>query len=806
MIRSYLITAWRNLVKNKGFSFVNGFGLAVSVAFIFLAGGFIWSEYQVNRNIQDNDRIYLLRSKWTDDNMGYDFTTLAPLGKALQENYPQLVENYYHHDDIGSIVSKGDKIFTERLQPGDTSFLRLFGFSLLYGNAATAFAQTNSLLLTASKALKYFGKTDVIGKTLTIRSFSGSKQDFVITGVLKELPKTTINAITGFDGSGPELFLPAASLPFFGRDQGFEAWDNPFIISYVQLKKGVAPEALQQPIEQLIKAHASPFTCKNIHVYATSVKDYYLQSAGGLPKKIIVILCCVGLFILVMAVVNFINITTGNSVTRLKEAGIRKVMGSSRRQLMAQFITESVVLALFSVGLALVIYAAYRTYFGNLLGTAIPALHEFPGWFSCIPLLMAIFTGGLAGVYPAFVLARQAPVHAVRGKLETPKAKSLVRHGLTGLQFTISIIVFIVAVVVAKQISYFLHSDLGYQKESLVTALVPRDWTPEGVQHMRMVRDEFVRMPQVEDASFSFDITDGGNGGTGVVYKAEQDSTRSIVCKTITSDEHFAGTYNIEMAAGTFFNSSSGAPQPDRIVINESAMKALGWKEAAEAISQPVKLLGQATTLYIDGVTRDFHLGSMRDAIRPLLFIPVNNTPLFRQMSFRLKSGPVSETIAALRNKWSLLFPDAPFDLIFMDDTVAGLYKTEIKMKKAMQAATTIAIGIVLLGVFGSVSLSITRRTKEAGIRKVLGARVGQIMLLFVGEFSGIMIAANLVAWPIALIILKTWLLNYAYRIPVTLMPFMLVGIVVSLLVSMVIVLLSLRLAIRSPVLNLRTE
>jgi putative ABC transport system permease protein len=376
-------------------------GLSAGIAFVMLVGSFIYSEIKVNDGLKNNERIFMVQSKWKDPNMGYDFATLAPISKALKENYPGMVENYYHHDGITSIVSKGDKKFSEGLQVGDAGFLDMFGFPLLHGYAKTALDKPNALALTASMAKKYFGKTDVLGETLTIQSFSGSKQDFEITAVMKDPPLNTItNWGNGINKGENQFFLPAASLRFFGRDAGFEAWQNAFIISYVQLKPGVNPADLQKPVEQLMKLNVAPDVQKNLQIYFTPVKDYYLQSNNGMAHRMIYALGFVALFILLMAIINFVNISMGNSVSRLKEIGVRKVMGSTKNQLMVQFLVESVLMVAFSVLIALVIYIVARPLFSDMLGKQLSLLISFPSWFILMPLALILFVG----YWPAFIL------------------------------------------------------------------------------------------------------------------------------------------------------------------------------------------------------------------------------------------------------------------------------------------------------------------------------------------------------------------------------------------------------------------
>ncbi len=808
MLQNYFKLAWRNLLKHKGFSFINIAGLSVGIGFVLLIGAFIYTEVQVNASLKNNDRIFLVRSKWKDPGMGYDFTTLAPMSKALKENYPGLVVNYYHHDGITSIVSRGDKKFSENLQVGDASVLSMFGFPLLHGDARTALDRPNSLALTASMAKKYFGNTDVVGQTLTIQSFSGSKQDFEITAVLKDPPTNTITSWgNGINKGENQFFLPVESLKFFGRYAAFEAWQNTFVISYVELKKGVDPAALQQPVKQLMATNVAPDVQKNLEIYFTPVKDYYLQSNNGLAWRMIWALGIAGAFILLMAIINFVNISVGNAVSRLKEIGVRKVMGSRKSQLVLQFLAESLLLTGFAVAMALLMYSLARPFFGDMLGKQLPALLSFPWYFSAFPFLVMAVVGVLAGSYPAFFLSSKKSVESLKGKMESVGEKRLFRYSLVSIQFTTSIVVFIAAIFISRQVNYFLDKDLGYKKDQVITARVPRDWTPEGVKKMEIIRNEFTQLSEVESASFSFEIPDGASASiNNRLYKASQDSSQGIIATSLFTDEKYLSTYRIPLVAGEFFNAAGGQPGSGTVVINESAAKALGWQQPAEAISQPVRFQGNPQQFSVGGVVKDFNFGPLQQAITPLYFIHESNAPLFRYLSFRLKPGHTAASLAAIEKKWTSLFPDAPFVYSFMDDTLARLYQTEVQMKKASMAATTIAMVIVLLGVLGIVTQSISRRTKEMGIRKVLGASVAQVIFLFTKEFTVLIAVANCIAWPLAYLALNKWLNNYAYRVQLSWWPFIFVGGLLLSLVTLLVLLKTLRTVSANPVKSLRTE
>ncbi|NLR59844.1 FtsX-like permease family protein [Chitinophaga polysaccharea] len=801
MIKNYFLVAWRNITKHRFFAMVNVCGLAIGITFVLLIGVFAWGEWQVNRFIKSSDRIFLLKSKWANPETGVEFATLGPLTKALQDNYPTLIEKAYAHDAITVVVTVGDKPYREGVHPGDSTLFDVFNFPVLYGDPRTALDKPNAVVLTEKKANQFFGKSDVVGKLLKIQSFDGRNDNFEITAVIKDLP---FNTVTNYAKPGNEIFLAPASVRYFGRTFGFNSWQSPNIVGYVLLKPGVKPEQLKGPLATLIKTNATPEIQKALEVHPVALKDCYLSMYKGLAGRMVAIFSLVALFILLMAIINFVNISVGNSLTRLKEIGVRKAMGSRKRQLILQFITESVLVVTFSFIVSVALFFVLQPMFVQLIGKPLPSLASFPVWFASLPVMIILVTGLLAGLYPAFVLSAQPSVAALKGKLKNVQEKLVFRRSLVIVQFVTAIVVFIVAIVIDKQVSFFFHTDLGYDKDHIVTVPVPRDWTATGVKHMERMRDEFRAMTEIKDASFSYEITDGWSSGAYMVYRAENDSSTAVSMTSVISDERFPTTYNIKMKEGAFYNGA--AADSSKLVITEAAARSLGWKDPAEAMNKPVRIHNINTVMYVSGVVKDFHFGTMKEAIAPVCFIDVRFNNIYRYLSFRLGSGNPSRQIAALERKWREVFPDAPFDFKFLDDSIAQLYETETQMQKAARVATVVSLMIVLLGVLGIVTLSIARRSKEMGIRKVLGATSANIISLFVKEFSWIMVISNVVAWPLAWYLCHRWLMDYAYRVDIGVEPFLMVGMLLLVLVFVVITGMTRRLAATNPVKSLSTE
>ncbi len=802
MLKNYIKIAWRNIVKNRVFSLVNIIGLSTGIAFTLLIGAYVWGELQVNSQLKNTDQQYIIQSKWKDPNMGYELATLAELPKALKTDYPNLVANYYHWDGVTSTISKGEKHFREHIQIGDSTLLTMYGFSLLHGDAHTAFTDPFSVVVIADKAIKYFGKTDVVGQSIIIENFSGSKHSFTISGVLKEANKNSVLNLN--DNNNNDFFLPISAAKFMGRT--VDDWSNTGLVGYLELQPGVKPGDLEKPIKSLLKKNTIVQIQQNLTPYLVPLKTYYLSANNGVVKKMLYTLSSIALFILLMAVVNFINMCISQSSTRMKEMGIRKVLGGMKKQLVWQFLIESTLLVMLATVFALLIYTIARPFFNNVLGKEILGLIAFPAYFFLIPFFLALFIGLLSGVYPAFVLSSLKSVDSLKGKVSSVKESVFMRKSLVAFQFGIAVIVFVGALIISQQVKLFFSKNLGYNKDYVVYASVPRDWSRKGVQKMEQIRAQLAQTPQVSNVSLSWEIPDGMNGGASQVYKQSQDSTKAIITQVLATDNRFAATYGIPLKAGSFFNDVYTPSDSAKVVINETQAKAMGWKDPQMAIGQQIRITGNKNAFTICGVTADFHFGSMQQQIQPATFVNVNFSNFYRYFSIKLKPGNMQQNLEAVQQKWTTLLPDAPFEYNFMDDALKKLYQTEIQLQKASYMATALAIIIVLLGILGLIAQSIQKRTKEIGIRKVLGSSVAGIILLFIKEFLGIVLIAGLVACPIAFFIMQKWLSDYVYRITITANPFLIAIVLLTFVTALLIAIQTVKAALANPVKSLRSE
>ncbi len=800
MFLNYFKIMIRSMAKRKVYSAINIFGLTMGISFALLIGIFIAGELQTNRQLTAVDRLYLMRSNNLEAANQVPLFSPSPLARLIKEEYPTLVENFYRCSDRNITISKDDKHFRVQSLIGDSTFLSMFGFPLLHGDAATALNEPRSVVITAKIAKQYFDRTDVVGEMLTLATEKNGDQQYTVTGVLEDWKP---NTVTNLMDMNAQVFLPIHSLKDFN---GFdpEAWTGVQMISYIRKTPTASEDAIIKAFTTLLKTKAPDNTQSNLKMAIDGLSDYHLVSNNGLVKKLVMTLSVIGIFILLLAVINFINITIGNSNVRLKEIGVRKAIGGIREQVTTQFLCESLVMTFTATVLSLGLYELLRSYAGNIVGTPLASIIEFPPSYWLFIGAVMLATGIAAGIYPAFFLASYKTLESLKGKLKAGKGNIALSRSLISIQFLLAIGVFTAAIIITQQVSYFLEKDLGYDKSTVVTvSSVPRDWTPEGFNRMDAAKVQFQQIPSVQSVSLSWDIPNGNFGVVAELYRQGKQTEEGVGMPILMADEDYRDTYQFSMLAGTFFQPKGQVQQPDDMVINESAQKALQVQ-----VGDKIQMKGVPIAFRVAGVVKDFNFFSLHQQVKPLVFMNTRNNlfPAFRYFSFRLQPGNIAQSIEALEQRWKEVFPNDPFEYAFMDQNLQRLYKTEIQMKKAAGVATVLMLFIVLLGVLGLASQSVTRRTKEIGIRKVLGASVSSVLLLIAREFVWLIAIALLVAIPLTYYFVGQWLTTFAYHIDLHWWMFAVPGTLLFLIALLVVSGQSLKAALSNPVDALRIE
>lgn len=801
MFKNHLKIAWRSLLKRKFHAIINIVGLTSSLVFVLLIAAYVWKTHHVNNDLRNKDQQYVLQSEYKKSGLGLELTTIGALPKALKEEYPNLVANYYRMDGLTCVISNEEQIYEESVLLGDATLLEMFGFELFEGNAKTALVSPYSVVITEPIAMKYFGKKEVLGETLAIRNFTGEKHDFIITGILKS---TKLNSVMELNPDlRSSIFLPIASEQYFGRKM--DTWDNLWIASFIELQKDVQPKELEIPIKTLVEKHADRQIAENLSAQLKPLSTYYLDDNKGAVRKLTHVLMWISGFLLLMAVVNFINFTVSQSFTRLKEIGVRKILGSNKTQLTLQLMTEYMMLVCTAGLLALFLFPLVVPFFETIISTSLPSLFTLPSSFLVYFLLLVFVIGLLSSVYPAVKLSQNSLSESLKNQLTNVRQKHLVRQVLLFTQFTVMIVVLIASVVISQQINIFLKSDLGYDKESLITVQVPRDWSETGLQKIETIREELRELTYVDKISLSYGVP--GSFGESVQQIQNYGSEDTVDVMLIISDRYFSETYNIPLLAGQFFSENDNLNKNnDKIVINKKTVAALGFNDVEEAIGKQVSLFNNRFQGIISGVTDDFYAKSLHSSSPSVVWFSVNNANQYRFFSIRLRAESTDEALTALERKWKEVLPDSPFEFNFIDDTMKNMYQIELQLHHASQLATAISIIILVLGLIGLTSLAINIRKKEIGIRKVLGASLRQIVSLFSREFYMTFLLSVLISCPLIYMIMKRWIANFSIQTELNFEVFTWPIIGLILLLLGIISLVTIRAASANPVESLRDE
>jgi putative ABC transport system permease protein len=803
MLKNYFIVAIRHLTRHKLFSAINILCLGVGIAFSMLIGNYIMQEKNVNLSLRHAENQYLIKSKWKVANMGIPITTLAPLAKALKENYPALVQNYYRFNPLTNVASAGEKHFKVNISICDTSLVTMYGMKLLHGNPHQAFPTNSSAVISRDFAMKLYGTTNAINKTVTVTGTSG-KQDFLVSAVLETMPYNTVNQIV--DKNGYDVFVPYEGVSLFGLPNYFDDWNNFYIVGMIELKAGVSPRDMAAPVNQLLARHLPGNLKGLLQVEFVNLNDYYLKDQNeGAAQQMITTLMLIAGFIILMAIINFVNISIGTSTYRLKEIGLRKVFGSARKQLIIQYLVESILLTFVATIISFCIYEGMRPFFNQLLNTQIEPVWQFStaqaGWL----LLFVTVLGLIAGLYPALALASANIIHAVKGKIDMARGGLILRKTLLIVQFTLAVFIFISALTVSKQVTYFFKKDLGYNKEQLlVITAFPKQWDSAGVLKMESIRDGLAQSRVVQSASMAFEVPDRLPPNTTDLLP-QGGLQKPIVVPTIGADQYYASTFGLTIKEGGFLQNNNFNFSPSReseIVLNESAVKALRLTAPVGAlINTP-----NGFTFKVMGVVKDFNLTTFQQQIGPLAFIPTRLVRSYRYLTVKLNTTDVGTAITTLKKKWQEFSPGSPFEYTFMDDRFQSMFEEELKLKKATSLATGLNLFIVFMGLFGVVAFTLARRTREIAVRKVLGADVKNIIALFFRDYAPLIVIANIIAWPLAYMTTNHWLQHYAYRIQQDIFPYITVALVISVAIFAFISAQCYRTAVSNPVRNLRTD
>lgn len=792
MIKNYLKVAFRKLLSHKAFSFINIIGLSIGMTACFLIYLYVTFELSYDTFHTKADRIYRvvadIKTPTEVINASGPAWAVPPNAK---DEFPE-IESFVRILNDNLLIRKGDiKFQEENTIYADSAFFHVFDFKLLKGNPKSALKDQLSVVFSETAAKKYFGKTDPIGQTLLI---SGEGLPATVTGVMKDIPENS--QIKG----DVVVSMSTITEKYKGLDS---QWGNYGTSAYLLLKPGVNAKALEAKFPGFLERRNGT-EMKKSQMYATlflePLKDVYLRSTrdGSKTGNInnVYIFSIIAVFILLIACINFINLTTARAAERAKEVGIRKVAGAEKSQLVWQFIGESVMLCLIAFVLTVILSALMLPLFNQLAGkTVSPGIFHDMGYVLQL-FLASISIGLLAGIYPALVLTSFKPVIVLKGRFATGTKGILLRKGLVVTQFTISIALIIATIVVYNQMTYMRNQELGFNKDQMMII------DTNGDSAKSAFRQALTSLPGIKSIATSSSVPGGGNPGAYSEIENNKGEMQIANLDLYFVDFDYINQFKIKMVAGRGFSKDFMTDTTQAMVLNEAAVKMFGYSSPEQAIGKKFKQWGREGKII--GVMKDFHFKSLQQPIKPLsMRIEPDRLNL---VSVNVSANNLPTTISTIENKWKTFIPNRPFSYYFLDEFFDKQYRGEERFGKLFLNFAVLAIIISCLGLLGLASYSTVQRTKEIGIRKVLGASVSGIVNLLSKEFLILVFISFAIAAPIAWYFMYKWLQDFAYHTSVSIWVFVLAGIAALAIALFTVSFQAIKAAVANPVKSLRTE
>jgi putative ABC transport system permease protein len=805
---NYLKTALRSLSKHKGYSLINILGLAIGMATCLLIILYVNHELSYDSFNEDADRIF--RICFSGNLGGRDFNLSmapAPMADFILKTYPEIEAAVRLYDQGSMIVQYGENSFKEdRIVFADAAFFDLFSIPLVKGDPQTALKEPHTLVLSRKTAEKYFRDENPVGKTLNL----DNRKDFKITGVFEEIPD---NSHFHYD-----ILLSMES----HEDSRNQIWLSMEYPTYIRLREGAEYEILDAKLDELIQKYAVP----QMSAFMGTSKDepagdirivaeYFLQPLRSIhlhsdllgeleptsDAKYVYIFSAIALFIMIIAAINFMNLSTARSAGRAKEVGIRKVLGSFRKQLINQFLTESTVLSIISMIGALILVSLTMPFFNRLSGKSFSL--EDLGQSSMIFLVLAItiLSGFLAGGYPAFLISGFRPVNVLKGRIRTGVKAGWLRSGLVVFQFTASTILIIGTFIVCNQLRFIQNKKLGFDKEQVV---ILNDTYLLGRQ-VETFKNSVLAYPEIVSGTITdyLPIIPSSRNTTGIFPDGDKESRRASPMQNWIVDHDYIQTMGMNVVEGRGF-SKEHATDVEAAVINQAMARQFGWERPLEhTVGRGTSIQGGFEIYRVIGVVEDFHYDSLRENIGPLMMFLGRSTG---SMSFRFKTDDIVKTIGILEKEWRRYLSTAPFNYTFLDERFSTMYRSERRVGKIFGMFATLAVFIGCLGLFGLAAFTAEQRTKEIGIRKILGATPPGIVSLLMREFMILIAVANMIAWPVGYFVMNRWLMDFAYRISIGAWIFVSSGILTLCIATLTVICQAIKAALMNPVDSLRYE
>lgn len=799
MIKNYFKIAWRNLWRNKTFTALNLSALTISLAACLLIYFWISYELSYDRSGTNADRVFRVALKLEIEKQPVkEFAVTAPpLMPALVKDFPE-IENAVRFTNGNPLIGYGQQnFFTDRFFYADTTFFEVFGYPLIKGDRHTALGDINSAVITESIAKKLFGNKEPIGQLIMMNDTTPLK----ISGVAQNLPT---NNHFSFD-----IIVPMKLLERQIGPNGLSGWWNDSYYTYILLKDPKDAAALDTKIAGIIDKYNGKqnkeLGLKGTH-YLQPLRSIHLHSdlRGELNPngniQSLRILGFIAFFLLLVACINYVNLTTATSFKRSKEIGIKKVSGATVLQLMMQLLTEAIVISFISIGLAIVLAISLMPLFNKLADTQVSTAAQVSVQFALGLVLLSVLLGIAAGFFPSFYLSRIKPLITIRKTFLKPGSAFSLRKALVVFQFSITVTLIIATIIAFQQLKYMQTRDLGFSKDQVLN--IPLRNQSEGIAK-ELLKNNFLTIPGISGTTSSSSVP-GGRLSNITVLPEGVPRERTQTMATLIVDYDFINTYKLNMVAGRGFSKEYGNDS-SAFILNEAAVKELGWGEPKNAIGKGFNWGGGKEGKII-GVVKDFHFNSLQQKVQPMVMHILPNWFWYDGISVRIPTENVKGVIQSLEIEWNKILPGHPFDYSFVDEDYNKQYKTEQQLSSLSATFSILIIFISCLGLLGLTIVAVSQRTKEIGVRKVLGASVSGIAALLSKEFVKLVLISIVIASPVAWWLMNSWLGDFAYRINIRWWVFVLAGLLAVFIALITVSFQAIKAAIANPVKALRTE
>ncbi len=817
MLKNYFKIAWRNVMKNKIFSFINIFGLSAGLVCCMLISLYIINETSYDKYQKNADNIYQVETEFIGlGNFKILPSTPPALGSMMKDAFPEVTQTtrlaalYSEYKTLLQYNEKNSPVksfYETKGYLADSTFFRMFTYNFIEGDPATALDNPNTIVLNEEIAKKIFGNQPALNKVIRVSSSTNGDHDFLVTGVFRPIDKPSHIDARFF------MSMAGGNMANFIKRQGANLATNNMFFTYLQLKPGADAKKLEAKFPSFIEKYAGKDLKAvgfNKRQFLVPLKKIHLDedvrnnvTAGG-SKTYLYILGSIALFTLLIACINFMNLATAQSAKRSSEVGIRKVLGAQKKFLVSQFLGESVMMSLFALALAFIVTKLLLPVFNSVadknLSLTLSNNFLLIGAF----VVLAIIAGLIAGSYPALYLSSFKPAKVLKGKFSNSFSALALRKALVIFQFIISIVLIIASVVIAGQMKYLRSANLGFNQNQQV--VIPLRSTNAKKMYTSF-KDDLLKQSGIANVGASLYYPGIYNLTDNIFYRDGESMQEGKDTKMNYVDPGFLQTLEIKPIAGRIFSNDYPQDTSGSIVLNQTAVKTLGFANPEAAVNQKLHFTIEDSTynFNIIGVVKDFHYEDLHLPIGPYAF-QLNKTPSYNYMIVHVKSANLDGALQSIKNTWHNLNPNEPFDYSFLDKDFQKNYSAEIRLAAIVTYFTIIAILISCLGLFGLATFTAEQRTKEIGVRKVLGASVTNIVALLSKDFMKLVGISIIIASPIAWFIMNKWLEEFAYRIHISWLVFVITTFIAIVIALATISFQAIKAAIANPVESLRTE